>query len=124
LICHPDTAPKSKTNSATEFQKLSEAWRVLSKPTLRKRYDDLRKQYLNPSVSYNVNVYAYNNQSTDMQPSGFFNAQQNNYLYVTKKSKASVFEYEDKYRSEKWRKMPLSKKKVFYIFIYIYQISF
>ncbi|RYG68397.1 hypothetical protein EON64_05270 [archaeon] len=114
LKYHPDT---SNTKNATEemakkeeFIKISEAWSVLSKPELKSQYDTRRKEYLirnggsaAAAVSSSSNVAAEIHQA--------FHVQRANYAKVQYNASSNWQELQEKYRTEKWQKMPLKDKK-------------
>jgi DnaJ-class molecular chaperone len=117
---HPDTAVTSSThsdnNTSVEFLKISEAWGVLSKPTLKSHYDSLRKTHLlrtlgtAPGFSSAIG----NNIHEDISyiPTSFA-AQRDNYQFSVKPRASSSWQQTgDKYKTAKWQKLTLNEQKV------------
>eukprot|EP01041_Mallomonas_annulata_P001943 gene1943-3770_t len=101
---HPDVAGNSKENS-DKFKEIQEAFSFLSKIDQRTAYDNLLRPIIrqttgdNKSVSWTVTENVYSTQKT-------------NHAIMAKELGNSWRGNLDKYKTEKWIKMPLSEKKL------------
>lgn len=94
----------------SEFVSISEAWSVLSKPELRKQYDDTRRKYLVPSnVNGGTSVSSF---PYSYEISENYQVQKMNYGNVKHRASSNWKDLRDKYQTDKWKELPLSKKKV------------
>lgn len=118
LQYHPDSKSITASHGANspEFIKASEAWRVLSRSEFRLAYDQKRERYLGRSGPYSSafnGTHDYGNvgvkDSSEIPQN--FNTQRNNFSQVRHNACSNWQEMQDKYKSEKWRNLPLNDRK-------------
>jgi DnaJ-class molecular chaperone len=114
LKYHPDTSEKDRDDA--EFHEISEAWSVLSKPDIRKNYDNDRRRLDNDP--YGTNIVSSSSTTSDDYinhhiPPTFITARDNYTTTVKKNASSNWRELQDKYRLEKWQKLSLKTKKEF-----------
>lgn len=113
---HPDTAgaksESEKESNSKRFIEIFEAYTILSKPDSKNRYDYMRNQKLS-KARFSVDVDTSNLPMAGMGSniiSDGYTTQKNHYQsYV--RIMASSSAVRDKYKTERWQGMPLSKKK-------------
>lgn len=116
---HPDTAgkndddiPKDSNKQNSQFIKVSEAWGILSRPEIRTRYDILRGKYLGLGDNYgSLNFNRPLDGHHSSIPVGFA-TQKANFRHVQHKAGGTMEDTILKNRTDKWRDLPLSEKKV------------
>ena len=110
---HPDMLSiKDRNNSLVNdggerFRRISEAWKVLSKPTLKEAYDTARNV---SATGGRGNVGVVPNLHIDVSS---FTVQEAHYNNAVKAAAMSNWrEVQDKYQTAKWRRMSLDEKKL------------
>lgn len=118
LKYHPDTAKQkgvsqdensgwAPLNENDAFINISEAWGVLSKPDTRKEYDLKRRKYLNRQCSSGGVAGG-----GGTMVSADISTQQGNFQNVQAAACSNWRELKGKYRTEKWRNLSLSERKL------------
>lgn len=129
LHCHPDSAitgnksPEEVQQLQAEFVKISEAWRILSRPHLKASYDYKRRNYLIRSTA-DVNGVDYSSNRSPMGNSSYNMAtseelqhisvelQSHRESYAKVQGRAASDLPQEKYKSERWQQMPLNQRKI------------
>jgi len=105
LLHHPDTS--SHKTQSMEFIRITEAYSVLSKPEIRIKYDS-KRQSTNPlSAKYNINSTT---PVTDFTP--VHHVARSNYEKIQTENSNAWMNAGNKYKTDKWRNMPLHEKKL------------
>mmetsp|Transcript_24504 Transcript_24504/g.40852 ORF Transcript_24504/g.40852 Transcript_24504/m.40852 type:complete len:197 (+) Transcript_24504:102-692(+) len=114
---HPDTAEaevdsvdSSTSGQDSEFIKVAEAWRILSKPDAREQYNRLRGRYLGLTGKFGTHQQSFNDFPSEI-PMGY-NTQRANFHKVQAKASSNWTEIQSKYKNEKWHNLPLSERKL------------
>jgi len=108
-----DKETMSKANMETKFNSISEAWAVLSKPELKKAYDNGRVQAGRHKLDYS---YESSGKGASPIPEHTFSKQRDHYQVTVKKAASSTWQEKqmlDKYRTEKWQSLSLDKRKAY-----------
>jgi DnaJ-class molecular chaperone len=108
---HPDTK-ESKEKLSIKFKEISEAYKFLTQPQLKAKYDYLRKSeaYKNKfSIDYDKGSLPNSAYSSEVSP--IFNTQRLHYVNTVKPASNSAAP-KDKYKAESWRNLSLSEKKL------------
>lgn len=115
---HPDTAPVGSTKDESsmksrqaQFVQISEAYGVLSKPQAKQQYDTSRSRFLGRNVG-SVLVAAAAQTEDHKVISESFNTQRINYVKIQSQSTSNWRSLQEKYKSDKWRNIPLEQRKV------------
>jgi curved DNA-binding protein CbpA len=99
-------------SNGLDFKQISEAWSVLSKPDSRVLYDQKR----------NLNSAQSTVSSRESHDRIGFQVQRKNFENVQRRASSNWSDIQDKYKTEKWRKMTLQEKKVsmkFNLFLFL-----
>lgn len=123
LESHPDTKIGAGSGSGSgnistsnalkdagdRFREISEAWSVLSKPEMRKKYDAARAHVeAKNHTKYNY-THSGSTEGHSEIPLGSYTAQKSNYVGNVKVMAGSKIR--DKYKTEKWQNLSLDAKK-------------
>lgn len=118
-MSHPDTAGPDVVNAKEEFHAISTAYKVLTKPELKKQYDAARQQVLGSAAAksgFNLtnprNVDINSGARTDMKTSVNLHEIKHEGMMRNLNTGSDWTELRDKYRNEKWHKLSVDKKKV------------
>jgi DnaJ-class molecular chaperone len=110
LRYHPDMSAAKRVGfnaaeTAGKFREVSEAWQILSKPEVRQKYDGARRRLLGPASSSTIG-------GIPSEVPTSFNTHKTNFVNVQKAASSNWRDIQDKYKSEKWQKLPLKDRKV------------
>ena len=120
LESHPDTkvgdaatgigaSASALKDAGDRFREISEAWSILSKPDMRKKYDAARAHVeAKNHTTYNYAHSGGTSGSTEI-PINSYTAQKANYVGNVKAAAGSKIR--DKYKTEKWQNLSLAQKK-------------
>jgi hypothetical protein len=105
LKYHPDTADSGNDlkQSASQFRRIQEAFQVIGDPVIRDRYNDAR--YGAKPLAPNFDA-----PSSDV-PAGSYGMQKANYARVKREASSNWMDIKQKYKTEAWQDLPLSKRK-------------
>lgn len=118
LVSHPDTAGPEVVNAKEEFHAISTAYKVLTKPELKKKYDAARQQHLGGDAAKSGFVMRdprnldVNAGSVNMAFSVASHELKHEGLLRNINTGSDWTELQDKYRNEKWHKLSVETKKV------------
>jgi curved DNA-binding protein CbpA len=98
-----------KANQA-QFIEVSEAWKILSKLETKQSYDRARARYMGKSFG-SANHYVEETQDHHTIAEGY-NTQRINFTKVQSRASSNWTDLQEKYKSEKWNKLPLQERKV------------
>lgn len=94
-----------------QFVQISEAYGVLSKASSKQQYDTSRSKFLGRNVG-SVLLAATAQAEDHKVISESFNTQRINYAKIQSASPSNWKNLQEKYKSDKWRSIPLEQRKV------------
>ena len=120
MVSHPDTAGPEVVNAKEEFHAISTAYKVLTRPELKKQYDAARVQLLGGEAAVKSGFTLSNIRNMDINRGYVADLTSSISSHEIKhegmmrnlNTGSDWTEMQDKYRNEKWHRLGLDTKKV------------